>query len=888
MQAMRETNVEPIPGYRLLEPLGKGGFGEVWKCEAPGGLLKAIKFVHGHGHDLDEDSPAAHQELSALQHIKTIRHPFLLSMERVEVVDGDLVIVMELADQSLHDLFRRRRAEGHPGIPRAELLRYLAEAAEVLDVMNQGHGLQHLDIKPQNLFLVGRHMKVADFGLVNSLAEFQNTGKSSVQQAAVTPVYASPEVFFGKFTLFSDQYSLAITYQELLTGGLPFNGKNFRQLAMLHIQSEPDLSSLPEEDRPVVARALAKEPRERFPSCLAFVQALEDALPEMIDRPHARVALGEVGVEATNNTEEVTHTERYETQAQFQSDSSLTADPENRLRNYRFLECLGRSAGMEVWRAQDRVGYRKLVKLLAGFDPQQLSRGCPWQRLAQLDHPTLLPCEVVPAGPGRLAAITDPAEQTLAERLRECLHEGMPGIPRLELLGYLREIAQTLDELYEEERLQHLSLSPRQVVLTEKGLRLLDFGFVELLWAPLGYSPATLNPRYAPPEMFQGEMHGTADIYSLALMFFELLTGVHPFRNLNPRQLSNRQLRGEPDLSLLTATDRPIIRKALRDDPERRFSTCVSLIEALEQASLDCVPPREAGKEGRNASHGRDTGQLGRARTSALRSVWNPETAQKVAALVEWAAQGGEVRAVGDLQYRLRGSGAGPRNEAPWIEHRCQGRVVPGTAELKLQGFCEQWNTTLMLRRSSESTGNGQAPLEHFSFQIPLPTGFLHRLLGRGPTLDVDVMLFPPRSSVEAAIPVVVTIQAMRMSKAKGEEALHEIGPELLRSVRNYLQIHSGAAQERYPFRETVEVVPRSGPMRGDAIVARGRDIGRSGMTLALPISLAGQHVSVRLPTPGTEGSFRVPATVERTTPSQEEGCYDTEIAFVLAPTPGT
>src|SRR3954451_9072561 len=95
---LHSPDTEPIPGYRLLEPLGKGGFGEVWKCEAPGGLLKAIKFVRG-SHALDQSGSNAEQELRALEHIKSIRHPFLLGTERVEVIDGDLVIVMELADR---------------------------------------------------------------------------------------------------------------------------------------------------------------------------------------------------------------------------------------------------------------------------------------------------------------------------------------------------------------------------------------------------------------------------------------------------------------------------------------------------------------------------------------------------------------------------------------------------------------------------------------------------------------------------------------------------------------------------------------------------------------------------------------------------------------------
>src|SRR5262249_40483370 len=166
LEYLHHPDTEPIPGYRLIAPLGRGGFGEVWKCEAPGGLLKALKFVHGGLHALDQIAPAE-EELRAIQHVKTIRHPFILSMERVEVVRGELAIVFELADRSLADVLVAERAAGRgPGIPREVLLAYLREAAEALDVMHVRHGLQHLDIKPQNLFLVSNHVKVGDFGLV--------------------------------------------------------------------------------------------------------------------------------------------------------------------------------------------------------------------------------------------------------------------------------------------------------------------------------------------------------------------------------------------------------------------------------------------------------------------------------------------------------------------------------------------------------------------------------------------------------------------------------------------------------------------------------------------------------------------------------------------------
>src|SRR5881398_2265409 len=90
---------ELIPGYRLIERLGQGGFGEVWKAEAPGGFHKAIKIIHGSLSGTDFDAAHLNQELKALNRIKTVRHPFILSLERFDIVDGRLIIVSELADR---------------------------------------------------------------------------------------------------------------------------------------------------------------------------------------------------------------------------------------------------------------------------------------------------------------------------------------------------------------------------------------------------------------------------------------------------------------------------------------------------------------------------------------------------------------------------------------------------------------------------------------------------------------------------------------------------------------------------------------------------------------------------------------------------------------------
>ena len=266
MQIANSTN-EPIPGYKVQERIGAGGYGEVWTVEAPGGLNKAIKFVYGY---LDEER--ASRELKALNRIKSVRHPFLISLERIEVVDSQLVIITELAEGSLKDRFDECQKEGLPGIPRNELMTYIRDAADALDYMSESYSLQHLDIKPENLLTVGRHVKVADFGLVKELHEV--TGSL---MGGLTPLYAPPESFDGRPSRHSDQYSLAIVYQEMLTGFLPFPGTTAAQLAALHLHGKPRVESLPPAEQQVILKALSKDPNQRYSTCTELVEQLDRA-----------------------------------------------------------------------------------------------------------------------------------------------------------------------------------------------------------------------------------------------------------------------------------------------------------------------------------------------------------------------------------------------------------------------------------------------------------------------------------------------------------------------------------------------------------------------------------------------------------------------------------
>jgi serine/threonine protein kinase len=265
----------PLPGYRLLARLGAGGFGEVWKAEAPGGFEVALKFVPL----LD---PAGDTEMKALEIIRCIRSAHLMTPWGAWQVGDWLIIGMDLADGSLLDRYREDVARGLLGIPRAELLDYMLEAAKGIDYLNgyrhpvaggEPVGIQHCDIKPQNLLLVGGSVKVADFGLVRIL-EHSLTGHTG----PLTTAYAAPEFFHFRTSSRSDQYSLAVTYCYLRGGRRPFAGSH-AEIVAGHLWREPDLTMLPEAERQVVARALAKAPTGRWPSCRAFIDELRASPP---------------------------------------------------------------------------------------------------------------------------------------------------------------------------------------------------------------------------------------------------------------------------------------------------------------------------------------------------------------------------------------------------------------------------------------------------------------------------------------------------------------------------------------------------------------------------------------------------------------------------------
>jgi serine/threonine protein kinase len=769
MATTKERNSEPIAGYRLLEPLGRGGFGEVWKCEAPGGLCKAIKFVDGG--DLLGTGQAVAEELQAIQHIKALRHPFLLSIERVELIEDELVIVMELADHSLRELFRLRRDAGQPGIPRDELLRYLAEAADVLDLLKDRHGLQHLDIKPANLFVVSDHVKVADFGLVQSLQDRPSSqplcaaqGKAANTRqgnqeylSAITPLYAAPELFRGVITPFCDQYSLAVLYQELLTGRLPFEGRNYLQLALLHSTREPNLEPLPPRDRDILRRALAKEPQNRFPSCRDLVQALRGSEGD------SRSALAPL------------------------APSSVLRAPSfaGALRGYRILRNRGHSPAGETWEAERPDGRSCLVRVLYGFgrDPRREEQACTLLR--NLRHPNLPALHIVPGDPGCLLLVTERIDTTLRDRFQERRAHGEHGVPRRQLLGWLRPAAEALDALAAQ-GVSHLALTPRHLLLDGGRVLLADCGLAPLFWLPAGLLEGQVQARYAAPEVLQRRPHPHSDVWSLAIIYQEMLTGVHPFVGRKP---------GQPLLTSLLRTDQSVLARALQTDPARRFGSCTELIAALEQATPGW-------------------GLRGEENGSTAGGVAPPHLAELIA------------EACDSLPLPEPETWTTTPEGLPVLQCTFAASLPPAGACSIFERFREQC-------KGQRLDGDDNS----LTFQIGARAGFWRRWLGsRRPALLMEIRWDRPRPP--SLYPEIVARIRPADGRHKPDLArLAEEGPVLLDELRRLLGGHSDRRkQERILWTAPVQAVVLGEDGRpGEAFTCQGKDLSLTGMGLYLP-----------------------------------------------------
>jgi serine/threonine protein kinase len=787
MPLLLQTHTEALPGYRLIEPLGKGGFGEVWKCEAPGGLHKAIKFVRNKSDGLNPEGADAQVELQALEIIRSVRHPFLLSMDRIEVIDGVLIVVMELAEESLYDQLRHYQSVGQAGIPRGALLDRLREAAEVLDLMNLNRRLLHLDVKPHNLLLLGGHTKVADFGLVSRLPH-SPTHEPSCRPGVVSPVYASPEAFKGEPSLSSDQYSLAISYCELLTGGLPFDGKNLRQMAVQHAHAEPDLSRLPPADQEVIGRALSKDPVKRFLSCMELMRALASGQNRKDEGPGAQAALSNLVSADTRTTAAVDVATPGADRG-----TIFTA----LLGRCQFEECVARGETTEVWTAATTEGEKCYVKFyhgLAEIDADARRDGL--HLLESIRHPGLLHYNVVRDDGGRLIVVVPRKGPTLRERWSACRAEGRRGLPRAELLAALKNIARTLDALNSRNGAPHLGLNPDAVQIVKGQALATDFGLAAWFWLPSGQSLAEINPRYAAPELGANAVSRFCDPYSLALIYQEMLTGVHP---LGAAGKPTARAYSQPDLSPLESGDRLVLARALDRTASRRFGSCMELMGALDRS--------DAGKP-----------------VVVAESQQTPSVDSLLAEVIADVADGWQLRKQGLYRYLLQ---PGQR-----LRHDCVARASRESAMELLQDFCRRWPAELVEERGD---------------------ALIYRTADKASGLEISLR-FKPHDAPPLG-DVHIEAAPWGCGPARAKQLLDETGPLLLDALRNALQAHPDRRrQDRLRYDRQVVLQTMAEGEAPQTIHARARNLSRTGMGLFLPVKPSTRQVIIYL-SPGEDAA---------------------------------
>jgi serine/threonine protein kinase len=273
---MLEAGSRPIPGFRLTQRLGAGAFGEVWEAQGDEGKLVALKFMDCR----TKSNTLIGSEVRVLRGLSELNHPNFIQLHGVHASSHYIILSMERADGNLEDLRQVYLEETGKNIPLDHVLEMLEQVAVALDflaevklpgVNQSSRGLQHCDIKPSNLLLLGDCVKIADFGLcaATSWQTHRNGWRG-------TPPFAAPELYKGQAIAGTDQYALCITFLQLCVGDRPF--WKDRPVNGPPSGMPIDLTKLREREFPIIRRALHPQPIMRWPSCLAFIHALRDCM----------------------------------------------------------------------------------------------------------------------------------------------------------------------------------------------------------------------------------------------------------------------------------------------------------------------------------------------------------------------------------------------------------------------------------------------------------------------------------------------------------------------------------------------------------------------------------------------------------------------------------
>jgi serine/threonine protein kinase len=548
--------------YEIRGRLAGGGMGEVYLAHRT--LLGddvAVKLIRPSGPD-----PAVWRArfLRESRACAQLRHPNIVTILDYNADDPDQpYLVMEYLNGP--SLAEELRARGTFDLGTVQhVMRSVGSALN----MAHANGMVHRDLKPQNVvshrFESGEVVhKVIDFGLVNVA-----TGETPLTEAHEflgTVAYASPEQFSGETTsVFSDQYSLGVIIYELLAGVRPIQGDGFLVLVDQHLNASPVPLGERRPDLPVgavsaVMRALAKNPRDRWPSIAALVQALG----EDDENPTVAVSMPRPSLLGIYELGPVI--------AQGRFGSEIHAGTHR---------ALGIPVAIRIFRTlthDDREAVR--------------SRFLKEARALQVPHPNLIHVRDFGEDGDLLYVVTDLLEGcSLAERLaRDC------PLPLPLLDTFLREIADATSALHKRGGLvsglhpgiirvvrdgdsEHVAISTAGVAQIQDVLSTLDEQTLR------AQSTDDSELHYVAPELLTGKTATVrSDIYTLGVVGYEMATGVRPYDATTLPLLLGQMLEGPPPHPRTVRPDLPemwaaTLMRALKRSPDDRFGSASDLL----------------------------------------------------------------------------------------------------------------------------------------------------------------------------------------------------------------------------------------------------------------------------------------------------------------------
>ncbi len=268
-------------GYTIVRLLGSGGMGEVYLAQHPRlPRQDALKVLPATVSADSEYRQRFHREADIAA---TLWHPHIVGVHDRGEYDGQIWISMDYVEGT--DAARLIAAAHGDGMPAQQVGEIITAVAEALDYAHDRH-LLHRDVKPANILLSRpgspeQRILLADFGIARWDDDI--SGLTATNMTVGTVSYAAPEQLMARqLDGRADQYALAATAYHLLTGKPPFSNSNPAVVISQHLSAEPptvaghrpDLSGVD----PVLAKALAKDPDDRFERCADFAHALAHQL----------------------------------------------------------------------------------------------------------------------------------------------------------------------------------------------------------------------------------------------------------------------------------------------------------------------------------------------------------------------------------------------------------------------------------------------------------------------------------------------------------------------------------------------------------------------------------------------------------------------------------